>query len=417
MRWIKSMLFFPFASYFRFFAWIRLMRWKPQVIVVTGSSGKTTLMHLIASQLGESAVYSLGANSAYGVPFHILGLRRSTYQIEELVRFFLYAPFRVFAPLPSQKRYVVEVDCERRGEGAFLNDLLKPGIVLWLNHSNAHAEEYRSGEKEALLSRMANEYIPLIRSAQHIYYNADIPTIASLMGEVRGEIYAVSQKETYRYQVSVHGTTFVDHGKKSEFTALLPKETIVSIRAVERLCRLLEVPYDPSYPGFRLEPGRSSVFAGMCDTTIIDSTYNANPDSMRAVIEMVYSLPSRRIWLLIGDMIALGSEEESAHRALAKTIAASSACKGVVFYGRRTSKWTASELKKIPGWGKRVVSYKRHRDIVSFFSARLKPGDVILCKGAGFLEVVVERLLADKSDTEQLCRREEVWQKRRLIRW
>jgi UDP-N-acetylmuramyl pentapeptide synthase len=72
---LKKKLYFVVANYFRFFARIVLERWQPQVIVVTGSNGKTTLLHLIESQLKDQAIYSHKANSAFGVPFHILGIR------------------------------------------------------------------------------------------------------------------------------------------------------------------------------------------------------------------------------------------------------------------------------------------------------------------------------------------------------
>ena len=46
---LKKKLYFPVAGYFRFFAAIRLKRWNPRIIVVTGSNGKTTLLHLLMS--------------------------------------------------------------------------------------------------------------------------------------------------------------------------------------------------------------------------------------------------------------------------------------------------------------------------------------------------------------------------------
>src|SRR3990167_7667164 len=75
---IKKFFYFPLAYYFRFFAQIRLSLWKPIIIVITGSSGKTTLLNLIESQIGDRAKYSHHANSSYGIPFDILGLKRET---------------------------------------------------------------------------------------------------------------------------------------------------------------------------------------------------------------------------------------------------------------------------------------------------------------------------------------------------
>ena len=73
---IKRSLYFPLAHYFRFFAKIQLLLWRPRIILITGSNGKTTLLHLLESQIGDKAKYSHHANSSYGIPFDILGLKR-----------------------------------------------------------------------------------------------------------------------------------------------------------------------------------------------------------------------------------------------------------------------------------------------------------------------------------------------------
>ena len=55
---LKKRLYFFVAGYFRFWARFVLERWQPRIVVVTGSNGKTTLLHLIESQLGEKAIFT-----------------------------------------------------------------------------------------------------------------------------------------------------------------------------------------------------------------------------------------------------------------------------------------------------------------------------------------------------------------------
>src|SRR5947199_7925368 len=76
----KQKLYFPIASYFRYFAIKRLAKWNPRIVVVTGSSGKTTLLHLLEAQIGTNAKYSHHANSSFGIPFDVLGLQRQSLQ-------------------------------------------------------------------------------------------------------------------------------------------------------------------------------------------------------------------------------------------------------------------------------------------------------------------------------------------------
>ena len=63
-----------------FFSRIYLRRWRPTVIVVTGSVGKTNLLYLLKEQFGAEAAYSYRANTKIGITFSVLGLpaRRPT---------------------------------------------------------------------------------------------------------------------------------------------------------------------------------------------------------------------------------------------------------------------------------------------------------------------------------------------------
>src|SRR5258708_18511528 len=105
---LKRLLYFPIASYFRFFAAIHLRRWNPRIIVVTGSNGKTTLLHMLESQIGEKAKYSHHANSSYGIPFDILDLHRKSLLHSEWFGLLLKAPLLAFKKPPKERLYVVE---------------------------------------------------------------------------------------------------------------------------------------------------------------------------------------------------------------------------------------------------------------------------------------------------------------------
>src|SRR3989344_796682 len=135
---IKKSLYFPIAWYFRFFASIRLNRWNPTVIVVTGSNGKTTLLHMLESQIGQKARYSHHANSIFGIPFDILDLHRTSLLKSEWISLILKTPINAFKNPPKERTYVVEADCERPGEGKFLAEFLKPEVVLWVSTSRTH---------------------------------------------------------------------------------------------------------------------------------------------------------------------------------------------------------------------------------------------------------------------------------------
>jgi len=164
-----------------------------------------------------------------------------------------------------------------------------------------------------------------------------------------------------------------------------------------------------SFTNLVLPPGRSNLFKGIRSTTIIDSTYNANLDSMTAILNMFNKLEADKKWLILGDMLEQGAQEKSEHQKLAKLIK-NLKVDHVVLLGPRIQKHTYPLLKssKTP-----VVSFIYPRQVLDYLLQKLQGSEALLFKGARFLEGTIEHLLEDKSQVGSLVRREKVWQKRR----
>lgn len=403
----KKTLYFPVAYYFRLFAKIQLFFWKPRIIVITGSNGKTTLLHLIESQLGERAKYSHFANSTYGIPFDILGLQRKTLSIFEWPFLFLLAPFKAFKSSPRQKIYIVEADCDRPNEGRFLSSLLKPEVVIWLSVSKTHSINFHS------LDDIASEFGFFLEYCKnYAIINADNNLITKQLSRTKAGIDKIFKKNNLqKYQVSGNTTQFKINNKEYSLKFLLPEETFYSIQATNLLLNQLNAKPVINFTDFTLPPGRSSVFTGIKNTTIIDSSYNATPASMEAALNMYKLYPTKNKWAIISDMVELGEEEVVEHKSLAKLIADSKLDK-VILMGPRVVKYTLPILKEISPQLS-TESFLTPKEVLDFLENNIKGGETILFKGARFLEGVIEHLLKNKDDIGKLCRREKVWQTRR----
>lgn len=424
LRAFKESLYFPLAYYFRFFAEIRLRRWRPRVVVVTGSSGKTTLLNLIQSQLKERARYSHKANSSYGIPFDILGLKRKTFLLYEWLELFIKAPFAVFKPLPKEKIYVVEVDCDRPGEGKFLGTLLKSEVTLWLNSSKTHSMNFDEAIQEKKFSSIekaiAYEFGNLlVHTSELAVVNGDSSLIDAELYRTKAQIRKMSKGgHLQEYQITPLGQTrFRINGKDYSFNYLLPENTFYSIRMTLELLEYLKIEPDYSFSGFTLPPGRSSVFKGIKDMTIVDSSYNANLDSMRVVLDMFSKMPAKTKWAVLGDMIEQGKSEKEEHEKLAELLLNYNFDR-VILMGPRMSKYAYPKLETLSSHfsplGTQVIEkFLSPTEVLKYLRANIQGEETILLKGARFLEGVVEHLLADKEDTERLCRQEKVWQIRR----
>jgi len=395
----KKSLYFYVASYFRFFASIRLKIWKPIIIVITGSTGKTTLLHLIESQLGEKAKYSHDANSSFGIPFDILELHRKALLLYEWPVLFLLAPIRVFCKLPKQKLYVVEADCDRPQEGKFLSEFLRPDITLWTNVSKTHCMNFDGLVKAGMFQRVedaiAHEFGFFAEKTKTILFIPnDDSLINSQLNRVKCEIKKVVADESSNNFLAKY---------------LLPGKVALSVNMCLELVKYFGLKPDLNFSKFRLPPGRNSVFEGIKNTTLVDSSYNANLDSMTEIIEMFAKRDRKEKWIVLGDMIEQGRQEEEEHKKLADLIVGHNFQK-VILMGPRVSKYTKPVLV-----GKNIdaMNFINPNEVLSYLENNIKGGETILFKGARFLEGVIEHLLKNKEDIKKLARREKVWQIRR----
>lgn len=412
---LKKSLYFIVASYFRFFASIRLKIWNPRIIVVTGSSGKTTLLYLIESQLGDKAKYSHEANSSFGIPFDILGLHRKSLLFFEWPKLFFLAPFGIFSKLPHEKIYIVEADCDRPYEGKFLSELLNPEVTLWTNVSRTHSmnfeKDVEKGKFKTINEAIAYEFGYYAASTSRlVVIGSKSKLVEEQLRRVKCDIKKISEwMDLKGYEVRLIGTMFILGKERYFFKYLLPQKTASSILISLFLAHYLNVAQDRKFSRFVLPPGRSSVFKGIKNTTLVDSTYNANLDSMTEVVNMFSKIHAKEKWVVLGDMIEQGKQEEEEHIKLADLILKHD-FQRIILMGPRVSKYTKPILTEK---NMNVVSFLGPKEVLDYLLRNIKGEEVILFKGARFLEGIIENLLKEKKDVSKLARREKVWQIRR----
>jgi UDP-N-acetylmuramyl pentapeptide synthase len=415
---VKHFFYFPVASYFRFFAAFRLKKWNPKVIVITGSSGKTTLLHLVESQLGNKAKYSHEANSSFGIPFDILGIHRKTLTLVEWPAIFIFPILNLFKPLPKEKIYIVEADCDRPNEGRFLSKLLKPEITLWTNVSRTHSVNFESlvkkGVFESVDKAIAFEFGHFAqRTGSMVIVNADSDLIQGELKRITCDIKKIfTQSNLRKYGISIRGTEFETTMGNFTFPFLLPKETLVSIMMCLQLIDYLHVDKDIKFSRLVLPPGRNSFFKGIKGTTIVDSSYNANLDSMKAIINMFENIKAPKKWMVLGDMLEQGLLEKEEHEKLALVIDKNTFDR-LILMGPRVSQYTYPNLVNVMPKNIVIEHFINPNEVLKYLLTNITGGEVILFKGARFLEGVVGNLLINKDDIRFLARREKIWEIRR----
>ena len=288
--------------------------WRSQfdlpVIAVTGSNGKTTVTQMIASILrahaGEGALSTQGNfNNDIGVPLTLFNLR---------------AHHRVA---------VVELGMNHPGEIAYLAKLAQPTVALVNNAQREHQEFM--GTVEAVAHENGAVLQALPASGVAVFPSDDVftPVWQSLAGQRDQRTFSMGtdaafQTADVRSAVVVwQSGTWQFTLKTSQGTApvhlhIAGRHNVKNALAASACALAAGVPLVAVAQGLvAFEPvkGRSSALVlhtSAHDITLVDDTYNANPDSVRAAIDVLVELPAPRL-LVLGDMGEVGNQGAEFH--------------------------------------------------------------------------------------------------------
>lgn len=360
---IHYLLSFLILNYLRFFAKLKLAQINPIIIGVTGSAGKSSCVAAIEAILKTKfRVKTTGtANSESGIPLAILGLKLNNYSFFDWLRVILLAPF---AKLDKFDVLVAEMGIDELKPPKnmeFLLSIIQPKIGVFLNALPAHTEQMGSvknifAEKSKLIKSLPADGTAIINSEYNIETKAKI-------------------------------IKFKDDG-----TAIPPALAVGKIFGINKM------------PKFDLPPGRWSIFEGINQSTIIDSSYNSSPVPAKIALEKLAKYKNRKIAVL-GDMRELGDLAKEEHQKLAEI-----------------AKKFADEIITVGPLWKQYAKFDHQFDNFyqagKFLQTFIKKNDIILFKGSQntiFLEGAIEMVLANKSDVNKLCRRGKFWEKQREL--
>ncbi len=410
----KKRFYFVVARYFRFFANRAFRRWKPRVIAVTGSAGKTTMLHLIEFELGDRAHYSHDANSAYGIAFDLLGMDGIRGSKWRWLALFFQAPVRALTARHKEEFYVVEIDGERPHETEFLARWLRPEVTLWVSFGLSHAVQFErevaEGKFPSLDAAIAHEFSTLPAfTTQRVYIDADSKPMREAAKGIQAEVIALSKKQLKRYNVYPTRTDFVFESASFHFAQPQPKDLAIQLVMLEDLVKYLRIPLRTDFSNMPVPPGRSSHFRGKKGIDIIDSSYNAHLISAQSILEMMRNMKTGHKWLVIGDIVDQGGIEGEEHRKLANLVADVSP-EMVILVGRRTKEYTAPRLKEL---GIPACTTLDPKKALKYIEKHITGEETILFKGSQYLEWIIEQLLEDPADAAKLPRREPAAVKRR----
>lgn len=281
---------------------------KTKIIGITGSAGKTTTKEILAALLSEKFKVNktvANNNNHIGVPLTIL----STNEKHQVL--------------------VAELGTNHFGEIPYSAVIASPDLALITNIGDSHLEylKNRNGvfkEKSALFNET-------LKRTGKVFINNDDKILKEFGKTVKGKVtFALKEKADYKAIIKGYdkfAKPQIEIGnKKKSFVATLPlsgEKNVLNFTAAFAIASELgltnsqiqkAVKKIKSY-NKRLEIKNYKTF------TLIDDTYNANPDSMKSALEILDKIESRKKKIaVLGDMFELGSESKLKHIALASFI-------------------------------------------------------------------------------------------------
>ena len=286
------------------------------VIAMTGSVGKTTTKDLllqIMSEDGPTVAPKLSFNNEVGLPLTVLLADEST------------------------RHLVLEMGASGPGHITYLTDIVAPDVAIELCVGHAHVGGF--GGFEGVAAAKA-ELIKGTRPGGPVILNTDDPNVEAMAPLATGRVIRFSASGNERADVLARDVR-LDRADRASFTLVTPEgEAPIDLKIVGRhhVANALAAAAGALTLGVSLQtvaavlsraralsPHRMDVHElrvdGM-DLTLIDDSYNANLDSMRAGIAALASIgrDSQRIAVL-GEMLELGEDSQSLHQQVGALIA------------------------------------------------------------------------------------------------
>ena len=348
--------------------------WRDQfsirTIGITGSVGKTSTKELTAALLSEKYAVLKNPgnfNNEIGLPLTLLELK------------------------PRHQVAVLEMGFYVAGEIQTLCDIAKPQVGVITNIGTVHAE--RAGSQAHIYQGKA-ELVQYLPSNGVAILNMDDPWVQKMIPLTTANVFTYGIKEKsdlmaediQSYGLDGMSCVLVYQGKKHPIrTPLLGAFSIYTILCATAVALTEGVDWETitknlahSRLDLRLHP-----ITLPNGTTILDDTYNASPESTIAALNLLQSLPGRRVAVL-GDMLELGQYEISGHRSVG--LAAASSADILILIGDRTK--TIAEAALSQGFSKKALFWFTNSAQTALqIESLISSGDFVLIKGSNSMRM------------------------------
>lgn len=356
------------------------------LVAITGSSGKTTVKEMLAAILRERVA----------APSQVLATRGNLNNE-------LGVPLTLLELAAEHQYAVIEMGAAELGDISYSMALAKPAVSILTNAGMAHVGRFGSPEA---IARAKGEILTDLGPEGQAVINLDSPWFEQwyqYLGKRKSLAFSLTNPTAELRAESVE----LDQRGCPGFLLVTPKGSItvqLNLLGQHNIANALAAAGAAQLLGTDLElirrglaqvtpvPGRVLPVEGEGGALIIDDSYNANPASVKAAIDILAALQGRRI-LVLGDMGELGEWEQESHREVG-TYAREKGLDGLYAVGRLSA-------LAVDSFGQGALLFGSRTDLVEALRPELDADTRVLVKGsrsAAMEEVVAGLQATSQSD-------------------
>ena len=339
-------------------------QYHPLCVAITGSSGKTTVKEMVSAILvlaGQTLATKGNLNNDIGVPLTLLRLKE------------------------SDKYAVIELGASAEGEIEYTSKLVCPDVALITNIAAAHIEGFGSIEA---VSRAKSEIFDGLVDNGTAIINLDEPFNTDWEKKlVNKTVFKVSSD--FRNDADLWLDNIVIHKEGNSTFQIKSRERVLDIRlkllgehnahnallatAVARVCGVKDEHIVKGLENVKPVPGRLNPLRGINNLKIIDDSYNANPLSVKAALNLLSSCGGKTA-VILGDMAELGDNSAELHKEIGEWAAKKNILQLVAI--GQYAKYVAS------GFGQQAIVFLNQGEAINQLPKILDDGATVLIKGS-----------------------------------
>lgn len=418
-----------------FLAGLVIRKYKPQIVAITGSVGKTSAKEAIFAVLRghfDVAKSPANYNNELGVPLTIFGCEAPGRSINKWLKIFTYGLGLLFGRHSYPKVLVLEMGADHPGDISKLVRLAPPKIAVVTAVAPVHLEFFTSlkkvaAEKSKILGDLPADGAAVLNADDEMVLEMAQKTKAKVLTfgfNVGASVNALELSENLsdsfmpetilgkvNFKISYEGSIvpmslFNILGRQHVYAAL-------AAAAVGLTLGLNLIEIAKGLEKYETPRGRMRLIPGIKDTLLIDDTYNSSPKAALEALDVLGRLPTKenmRRFAVLGDMLELGNFTQEAHQQVGQR--AAECADRLILVGEAVSFAKAAALKNgVPQ--EHILHFHNAQEAGHFLQDEVKQGDVLLIKGSQGMrmEKIVKELMAEPLKAgELLVRQGKEWQ-------